>query len=105
LADLYSALATKLGRRDYYNEMFAPYDLAEREPVTGSLADDLADIYADLSRGLAAWQVGNTEDAVWEWRFHFQHHWGEHTTGALRALHALGSAFDYAEPDLLPPTV
>jgi hypothetical protein len=24
---------------------------------------------------------------VWEWRFHFDVHWGEHAVDALRALH------------------
>ena len=97
-SDLYKSLSSKLGARDHYLEMFAPYDFTETQSVTGSLADDLADIYADLMRGLTAWREGRLKDAVWEWQFHLEHHWGEHATGALRALHALGAQFDYEEP-------
>jgi hypothetical protein len=88
-----------LGAREYYSEMFAPYELQGQAPVIGSLSDDLADIYADVSRGLAAWDAKEFHAAVWEWRFHFGHHWGEHVTGALRALHALRANCDYAEPE------
>jgi hypothetical protein len=27
------------------------------------------------------------EAAIWEWRFHFEWHWGDHAIDALRALH------------------
>lgn len=99
-ADVFAGLQGVLGAREYYAEMFAPYELHGQEPVIGSLADDLADIYADLSRGLAAWDAGKVHSAVWEWRFHFEHHWGEHATGALRALHALRANDGYSEPKL-----
>ena len=26
-------------------------------------------------------------DALWEWGFNFQAHWGEHASSAIRALH------------------
>jgi hypothetical protein len=98
--NVFSGLQGTLGAREYYVEMFAPYELQGQEPVIGSLADDLADIYSDLSRGLGAWDAGNVHSAVWEWRFHFDYHWGEHATGALRALHALRANDGYAEPKL-----
>ena len=100
---LYDALGARLGGRNYYSEMFAPFDFSETAPVTGSLADDLVDIYLDLSRGLRLWRAGREHDAVWEWQFHFQFHWGEHATGALRALHALAYDHDWAEPNTESP--
>ena len=77
------------GDRDHYRECFDPYDL-EGEPVIGSLSDDLGDTYAGLRAGLAILERGTPDDArdaIWIWRFGFRSHWGEHVTGALRALY------------------
>jgi hypothetical protein len=97
---LWRALGAQLGDRTHYREMFAPYDFEDAEPVVGDLADDLADIYRDLLRGLAKWRRGEAEEAAWVWQFHFAAHWGEHTTSALRALHALAFDHDFGPPPL-----
>jgi len=73
------------GLHDIYWEVFDPYVDAER--VAGSLTDDVLDIYLDLSRGLRAFDAGNELGAAWDWRFHFDWHWGNHAVDALRALH------------------
>jgi hypothetical protein len=65
--------------------MFDPYELDQ--PVAGSLSDDLLDVYRDVRRGLALWESRRDADAVWEWKFHFDAHWGAHAVDALRALH------------------
>jgi hypothetical protein len=56
------------------------------------LFDDLADIYKDLSKGIRRFNLG-TEDAIksalWEWRFNFDFHWGEHLFMALTTLHEI----------------
>ena len=98
--ELWRSLSKHLGDRKFYREMFAPYDLNEAEPVVGDLADDFADIYRDLRRGLGKWRLGDSAGAAWEWQFHFAAHWGEHATSAIRALHAL--AFDHG---LGPPSL
>lgn len=72
------------GPHDLYWEVFDPY--VDEERVAGSLTDDFLDIYRDLKRGLVAFDKGQHQEAVWEWRFHFDHHWGEHAVDALRAL-------------------
>lgn len=72
------------GDLDVYHEVFDPY--VDEPPVCGSLSDDLLDIYRDLKRGLVAYDAGQVGAAVWEWRFHFDHHWGDHAVDALRAL-------------------
>ncbi|GGN07013.1 hypothetical protein GCM10009721_38370 [Terrabacter tumescens] len=62
------------------------------EVVNLPLADDLADIWHDLRAGLSL--VGGpptVDNAVWEWRFHFEIHWGRHAVEALRAVHAARS--------------
>jgi Domain of unknown function (DUF5063) len=73
------------GAHDEYWEVFDPY--IEGEPLIGSLSDDVGDVYADLAGGLALWTAGHRDAAVWEWRFAFDTHWGDHAVDALRALH------------------
>lgn len=79
----------EFGNIDWYREVFDPYE-TDAEPVTGSLADDLMDIYSDVKRGLLMYERGAEEDkidAVWHWKFHFEAHWGFHLVDALRAMH------------------
>lgn len=77
---------------DGYWEFFDPYE--ESQPVAASLSNDVLDIYGDLQGGLALWDKGgptSNDDlrlsAIWQWRFYFEVHWGDHAIDALRALH------------------
>ena len=81
-------LRATIGALDYYREIFDPYAGESEEPVIGSLSDDIADIYAELTAGMSCWDAENREGALWAWRFSFQVHWGKHLTSALRAMHA-----------------
>ena len=56
----------------YYATHFRSYNLSEPEPVTGDLADDLADIYRDIKEGLWFYKNGYITEAVWSWRYSFQ---------------------------------
>ncbi|MBW8825068.1 MAG: DUF5063 domain-containing protein [Acidobacteria bacterium] len=82
-------VATRIGEavrgHDPYWEVFDPRLMDE--PVAGSLIDDLSDIYRDLRRGLAIASAGFAPDALWEWRFSFESHWGNHAVDAIRVLH------------------
>jgi hypothetical protein len=74
------------GEYDGYTEIFDCY--ADKEPVGASLGDDLYDIYFDISRGLLYYREGDRNAiacAVITWKYSF-FHWGQHATGALRAL-------------------
>lgn len=73
------------GAKDLYWEIFDPYVDAER--VAGSLSDDVIGVFHDVRRGLAYWDAGHRQRAVWEWRFGFDSHWGDHAVDAIRALH------------------
>lgn len=95
---LYRALGAFLAGRNHYAEVFDPFAEPPEEAVTGSLADDLADIYNDLGDGLAKWRRGESAAALWAWRVLFTAHWGEHAASALRALHALAAAHDLGFP-------
>jgi hypothetical protein len=70
----------------HYSEIFSPL-VPQDEPVVGDLADDLVEIYRDIAAGLHWLDAGRVDDALWEWGFNFQVHWGEHASSAIRALH------------------
>ena len=92
------ALEQFLGLRRFYREIFDPHSSPEDQEVTGDLLDDFSDIFHDLQRGLRAWNVGDSGKALWEWRFLFEAHWGEHATSAIRALFALCAWHDSEWP-------
>jgi hypothetical protein len=77
----------------HYGEIFSPL-VPPDEPVVGDLADDLVDIYRDVSAGLAFHDAGRVDDAIWQWGFNFQIHWGKHASSAIRALHCYLSQED-----------
>jgi len=83
----FKRLAAQLGDLDLYFCVFNAR--VQEEPVTGSLADDLADIYLDLAGALDDFDAGRHEDAVWGWRFALQGHAGDHLVRALPALHVI----------------
>jgi len=78
----------------HYSEIFSPQLLPPEAPVVGDLADDLVAIYADVALGLSLYDAGSAEDAIWQWGFNFQVHWGEHASSAIRALHCYLSQED-----------
>ena len=88
------------GEFDVYHEIFDPY--VDEPPVCGSLSDDLLCIYSDLRRGLMAYEAGQIGAAVWEWRFDFDHHWGDHAVDALRALQRACMRVHHSSLTVLP---
>jgi hypothetical protein len=77
-----------LGDDDLY-WVVDPSGPPEGEPAAGSLSDDLADIYLDVTDGLKLLKGSGSEvDAAWEWRFSFWSHWGVHAADAIRVIHA-----------------
>jgi len=77
----------------HYSEIYTP-GVPPDEPVVGDLADDLVEIYRDVSTGLALHDAGRCDDAIWQWAFNFQLRWGEHASSAIRALHCYLSKED-----------
>lgn len=71
----------------YYNAIVNPLVEPPETPVVMDLADDIADIYRDLSEGLALFDNGHTAAAQWELAFSFHGHWGRHAASAISALH------------------
>ncbi|MDR2009754.1 MAG: DUF5063 domain-containing protein [Bacteroidales bacterium] len=86
-------LMSSLGQDCFYWEVFDPTYNKENKPTQGWLVDDFSDIYRDLKTELN--KIDNittdeaVEDALWQLRFGFYHHWGNHCINAIRALHYL----------------
>ena len=82
-----------LGQDAFYREVFDPInDKEEDEPVQGWLVDDFADIYYDLKTDLDKIIIGTdeaVEEALWNLKWSYLNHWGQHCVNALRALHFL----------------
>jgi hypothetical protein len=88
--ELFSHLRKSLGELDsYWLEFDSP---RANIPATGSLADDLTDIYCDLKRGLERIEaMGDARAALNDWQAGFAIHWGQHLVDAERHLYALSS--------------
>jgi hypothetical protein len=77
---------------DLYHSLFEGQFEIDQEPDfgTGSLADDLTDIWRDLTKALLMLTAGASQASVlWELWFNFKHHWGRHAVDALWAFHRL----------------
>lgn len=84
--EIYSRLRDRLGINDSY---WMEFDVAlDGQSMTGSLADDLTDIYCDLKSGL---NILDEEPALAldNWRSSFKIHWGQHLVDASRHLYEL----------------
>ena len=86
--ELYTHLVELLGDRDSY---WLEFDsVQDPHAMTGSLADDLTDIYCELRHGLRTVDE-DTEHSFQAWREGFARHWGHHLIDAARHLSALAS--------------
>jgi hypothetical protein len=84
--ELYSHLRELLGDRDGY---WLEFDrLGEHRVMTGSLADDLTDIYCELKHGLRVIEL-HPHLAKTGWHRGFAAHWGQHLIDAERHISAL----------------
>lgn len=103
---LFESLRALLGRLDLYWEVFDPGELSTDDPMYSSLADDLTDIYSDLGDGLQRVPEPPQpipEELIWNWRFTFYSHWGQHLLDALRAIHAMIGHHDMDDPEIWEP--
>ncbi|MFD2517732.1 DUF5063 domain-containing protein [Salinimicrobium flavum] len=86
-------LISLFGEDSYYWEIFDPTDEKDKESTQGWLVDDVVDIYADLKIELHKIDEIATDEAVedglWQLKFGFTTHWGNHCVNAIRALHYL----------------
>ncbi|HHH40366.1 MAG TPA: DUF5063 domain-containing protein [Sedimenticola sp.] len=86
--ELFVLLRDLLGNRDGY---WMEFDTArDNQGMSGSLADDLTDIYCELKHGLRLLdeEPGRAAD---DWRSGYHMHWGRHLVDAERHLYELRS--------------
>ena len=101
-AALQRHLGQKLGKYDLYIVIYEPYDL-DSSPVTGSLADDIADIYRDVQDGFAELRDGKFANANWQMEARIRQPLGPPCLrGYLRALHHPLSAVRVTVPNTRP---
>lgn len=88
--ELFSKLHRLLGEKDAY---WMEFDVAHGDDhKSGSLADDLTDIYCELKHGLAL--LDKEEDPgriMGNWRRGYRVHWGRHLVDAERHLYELSA--------------
>ncbi len=87
--ELFSKLREWLGERDGYWLEYDTSSAIHPQHMTGSLADDLTDIYFDLKPGLELLPKAREEQVVQFWQASFELHWGQHLVDAERHLYAL----------------
>ena len=86
--ELFAQLREMLGIKDAY---WMEFDVAQDgQSMSGSLADDLTDIYCELKHGLRLidQEPGRAFD---DWRSGYHIHWGQHLVDAERHLYELKS--------------
>jgi hypothetical protein len=88
--DLFSRLRRMLGDRDPY---WLEFDAAhEGSHMSGSLADDLTDIYCELKVGLNRVESdADPRHTLGDWRHGYRVHWGQHLVDAERHLYNLSA--------------
>lgn len=86
--ELYSRLHDALGELDAY---WMEFDVArDSQEKSGSLADDLTDIYWELKKGLRRLQQrADTRGTLRCWGAGYRLNWGQHLVDAERHLYAL----------------
>ena len=86
-SDIAEAVSFRIGDQisTTYWEVFDPY--VYEDPVCGDLTEDLSHIAKDLKKGMNEYKAGRIGNAIFEWRFGLNNHWGLHIVDALRALH------------------
>ena len=81
-----------LGYDTKYRKVFNPINKNVHELIQGDIALDFEDIYCDLKNELEKMKIGTNEaveDALWQMKFSFTMHWGNHSIDALRAMNYL----------------
>jgi len=96
---------SNLGKDSFYWEVFDPtyteedgkpghgWKITDKDASQGWLVDDFTDIYTDLKKEIFKIdEIGtdeSIEDALWQLKYGFYAHWGNHCINAIRALHYL----------------
>ena len=78
------ALAGIFDGIDHYPEIVDP--VLGLEVGAASVSEDIAAIATALTQGLAHYDLGNCQEALWWWQFSYLSTWGERAASVLRIL-------------------
>lgn len=95
--ELFSRLRTELGEHDSYWLEYDNGNAIHPQHMSGSLADDVTDIYFDLKPGLEMLSRVKPDKVLRYWRRSFELHWGQHLVDAERHLYALKAQQGFVE--------
>lgn len=90
LKSVINSITIRLDDKRYYWHVFDPTNQDDKEPVCGDLVDDLRDIYKDLKFSITTFNRDEENckaSALWQFKFDFESHWGDHCINALSAIH------------------
>ncbi len=99
LDELRAALTDLLDPIDEYAEVFDPYE-PRPELMICRISDDLSGVASALLHGLAHWEAGREDEALWWWQFSYISSWGSQAATTLRALQSVVADRLDAEADL-----
>jgi hypothetical protein len=90
ISPLANQLRAAFGEDDTFMTVYDATEPDPDDPYESSLAQELGEIYEDLKEAIALVdQHGVTADCVWQVKFDFEQHWGQHAMHVLPALHQL----------------
>ncbi len=88
---MHDNLLSKMGNNDPFPVIVSAGDPSDGL-YTGSIAENLSDIYQDLKDFIVSYKSGNEEvmnDAVWEVLMNFEEFWGKKLLNVLTAIHTV----------------
>ena len=91
-----------IGKHSQYWSNYNPFpdENDDKNPTWSSLALDLSDIYEDIKSNSIAFNsnnIYNQQQALWDFKFDWQGHTGDHWTFAVRAIHWKLQDLEYEE--------
>ena len=88
---MHDSLLSKMGNNDPFPVIVSAGDPSDGL-YTGSIAENLTDIYQDLKDFIVSYKSGKEEvmnDAVWEVLMNFEEFWGKKLLNVLLAIHSV----------------
>lgn len=88
---MHDSLLSKMGNNDPFPVIVSAGDPSDGL-YTGSIAENLTDVYQDLKDFIVSYKSGNEgvmNDAVWEVLMNFEEFWGKKLLNVLSAIHSV----------------
>ncbi|MDQ3067189.1 MAG: DUF5063 domain-containing protein [Actinomycetota bacterium] len=85
-------LQARFGANDVFVDVYDPSRLVDEDvrPFERLLSCELVEIDEDMAEAIA-WLGEDLGDALWDIRWAFENHWGQHALACLRPLHQLAT--------------